>query len=44
MRAPDGSTHAVRGGDDTHFDFRQAWPVLAPWVARQFRRYLSTDR
>jgi hypothetical protein len=44
MRAPDGSLHAVRGGDDAHFDFDDAWPVLGPWVAQQFRQYLTTDR
>jgi hypothetical protein len=44
MRAPDGTLHAVRGGDGTHFDFDDAWPVLGPWVAQQFERYLAFDR
>jgi hypothetical protein len=41
MRAPDGSLRAVRGGDDTHFDFYQAGYVLGPWFAQQFRALLN---
>jgi hypothetical protein len=44
MRTPDGHLVAVRGGDNTHFDFYSAGYVLGPYFTAQMSQLLNTPR
>jgi hypothetical protein len=44
MRTPDGKLVAVRGSDDTHFDFYSAPYVLAPYFTAQMSHLLNIPR